>query len=105
MSLGSLLYTLSSKYILTICLSNTNNRNSTLDYVFNNSRMTVQLIARFFMFLLKITFYTILSSLLPPKSMFFYTVDTLPCFKQLLLPAAENHLCIITGVTVVSCCN
>ena len=40
MSLESLLYTLSSKYILTICLSNTNNRNSTLDYVFNNSRMT-----------------------------------------------------------------
>lgn len=58
------------------------------------------------MFLLKTTFYTILCSLfIAPRSVFFYTVDILPCSKQLLLTSSENQLYIITGVAVASCRN
>ena len=54
------------------------------------------------MFLLKVIFYVVICLLAPPNSMFFYTVYTLPCFKQLLLPATTwCYSCIVSQYIVL----
>ena len=61
------------------------------------------------MFLLKVIFYVVICLLAPPNSMFFCTVYTLPCFKQLLLPATTwCYSCIVSQYIVlqfIACCH
>lgn len=95
MSPRRLLYVFFTKCIVPICLSKKESKqkkkqSSTLGQMFSSSLLIALVYFCFFMFLVKVTTYLVLCSLFPRNCVFFYTVDTLSCFNQLLLAATEN---------------
>lgn len=84
----------SIKTFVAICLSNISTRSLTLGHVLNSFLLIGSVSVHVcFIFLLKVIFYIVRCSLVTPNHVFFCTVNTLPCFKQLLLPAVYYHWC------------